>query len=167
MQYEYIHNDEKLSIDLDISGESCKVRIEGSEKELDFRYIDEHTISLLNSDGNIIAFCARSDNAVHVFIDGEKYVLKEISGEADFGGEAGGFQQEKGLVTTPMPGTIIKFLVDEGDPVEIDQGLVIVEAMKMENEIRSTVKGKVIKLNFNPGDAVNIGVPIIDLEEVE
>jgi pyruvate carboxylase subunit B len=65
-----------------------------------------------------------------------------------------------------MPGNIIKILVSEGDIVEKDQGLVIVEAMKMENEIRATFKAKVKKINFKPGDAVDVGKSIIDLEEI-
>jgi biotin carboxyl carrier protein len=53
-----------------------------------------------------------------------------------------------------MPGKIIAVLVAEGDAVEKGQGLVIVEAMKMENEVRSPVTGAVREIKVKPGDTV-------------
>ncbi|MBL7190254.1 hypothetical protein ISS30_01020 [bacterium] len=150
-----------------MSKESCRVNINGAEKDYDVRFIDENSLSLLNTEENLTVYFAISKDTIHIFVNGEKYTVKETGGDSDFGGAGAGSVQEKGLVTTPMPGTIIKFLVKEGDVVEVDQGLVIVEAMKMENEIRSTIKGKVVKLNFQAGDAVDVGIPIIDLEELE
>jgi len=64
----------------------------------------------------------------------------------------------------PMPGKVVKLLVKEGDIVEVGQGLVIVEAMKMEHEIKSTMEATVKKVNFSAGDLVNLGDVIIELE---
>ena len=63
-----------------------------------------------------------------------------------------------------MPGNLIKVMVKEGDAVEEGQALVIVEAMKMENEIRSPSNGIVKSVNFSVGDLVDAGVPIVELE---
>ncbi len=57
-------------------------------------------------------------------------------------------------VTSPMPGKIVKVLVAVGDEVKEGQGLVVVEAMKMENEMRSPKDGKVIELHVREGQAV-------------
>jgi biotin carboxyl carrier protein len=67
--------------------------------------------------------------------------------------EAEGRQQ----VLAPMPGKIIRVLVKVGDSVEMKQGLVVVEAMKMQNEIRSPKSGKVERLMVIEGQAVNTG----------
>jgi biotin carboxyl carrier protein len=67
--------------------------------------------------------------------------------------EAEGRQQ----IVAPMPGKVIRLLVNAGDEVEVAQGLVIVEAMKMQNEIRSPKKGKVERLHVKEGQAVNAG----------
>jgi biotin carboxyl carrier protein len=67
--------------------------------------------------------------------------------------EAEGRQQ----VVAPMPGKVIRLLVNSGDEVEAGQGLVVVEAMKMQNEIRSPKKGKVERLQVKEGQAVNAG----------
>lgn len=67
--------------------------------------------------------------------------------------EAEGRQQ----IVAPMPGRVIRLLVNAGDEVEAGQGLVVVEAMKMQNEIRSPKKGKVERLQVKEGQNVNAG----------
>jgi len=67
--------------------------------------------------------------------------------------EAAGRQQ----IIAPMPGKVIRLLVNPGDEVEAGQGLVVVEAMKMQNEIRSPKKGKVERLQVKEGQNVNAG----------
>jgi biotin carboxyl carrier protein len=67
--------------------------------------------------------------------------------------EAEGRQQ----VLAPMPGKIVRVLVKAGDKVELKQGLLVVEAMKMQNEIRSPKSGTVERLLAVEGQAVNAG----------
>jgi biotin carboxyl carrier protein len=56
-----------------------------------------------------------------------------------------------------MPGKVVRFLVTENSTVEAGQGVVVVEAMKMQNEIKSPKKGRVVKLAVAEGAAVNAG----------
>jgi len=60
-------------------------------------------------------------------------------------------------LVAPMPGKVVRFLVAENSPVEAGQGVVVVEAMKMQNEIKSPKKGVVLKLSVGEGAAVNAG----------
>jgi biotin carboxyl carrier protein len=60
-------------------------------------------------------------------------------------------------LVAPMPGKVVRFLVGENSPVEAGQGVVVVEAMKMQNEIKSPKKGTVVKLAVAEGAAVNAG----------
>jgi biotin carboxyl carrier protein len=69
------------------------------------------------------------------------------------GVEAEGRQQ----VLAPMPGKVMRLLVAEGETVEAGQGLVVIEAMKMQNEIRSPKSGKVGRLLAKEGQTVNAG----------
>jgi len=55
----------------------------------------------------------------------------------------------------PMPGTIIRYLVKEGDEVKAGDGVVVLEAMKMENVLAAPEDGKIKVMNFKPGDKVN------------
>ncbi len=57
-------------------------------------------------------------------------------------------------ITSPIPGRIVKVLVAPGDEVKEGQGLVVVEAMKMENEMKSPKDGKVVEVHVREGQAV-------------
>jgi 3-methylcrotonyl-CoA carboxylase alpha subunit len=63
-----------------------------------------------------------------------------------------------------MPGKIVKVLVAPGDRVERDQGLVIIEAMKMENELKSEVPGVVSEVRVAEGDTVVNGALLLIVE---
>jgi len=60
-------------------------------------------------------------------------------------------------IVAPMPGKVVRILAAEGDEVEIGSGVAVVEAMKMQNEIKSPKKGKVQKILVEQGAAVNAG----------
>ncbi len=64
-------------------------------------------------------------------------------------------------VLAPMPGKIIRVLVKAGDSIEMKQGLVVVEAMKMQNEIRSPKSGVVERIMVTEGQTVNTGEVIV------
>ena len=68
---------------------------------------------------------------------------------------AGGpVSSERGMVLSPMQGTIVKVSVKAGDRVAADQQICILEAMKMENEIKSPMDGELVELKVRPGDTV-------------
>ena len=63
-----------------------------------------------------------------------------------------------------MPGRVTAVLVEEGAEVTTGQGIVVLEAMKMENEIRAEHDGKVSKIHVQPGQAVDTGNPLFEME---
>jgi biotin carboxyl carrier protein len=67
-------------------------------------------------------------------------------------------------VTAPMPGKVVRVLVDTGDLVETSQGLVVVEAMKMQNELKATRPGRVIEIRAREGETVGAGETLVVLE---
>ena len=70
-------------------------------------------------------------------------------------------------IVAPMPGMVVKVEVSEGDRVEAGEGVVIVEAMKMENELRSTGAGVVTRVHVREGDAVEKDQVLVDLAPLE
>ena len=62
-----------------------------------------------------------------------------------------------GVVAAPMQGTIVRVHVKAGDQVEVNQPLCVLEAMKMENEVRSPAAGEVVDLRIQAGDTVALG----------
>jgi pyruvate carboxylase subunit B len=72
-----------------------------------------------------------------------------------------------GVIKAPMPGSVVKVLVADGDEVEVGQSLVIVEAMKMENDVRSPIDGVVKAVNVAAGDSVGTTEAMIEIEATE
>ena len=70
-------------------------------------------------------------------------------------------------INAQMPGKIVKVLVSVGESVEVDQGLLIIEAMKMENEITSPIEGVVTEVEVREGDAVETDALLVVVEPPE
>jgi len=77
-----------------------------------------------------------------------------------------GFEAHQGVeqVVSVMPGKVVRILVQEGDSVQAGQGLVVVEAMKMENEVPSPKEGVVRKIAVEPGKTVDSGALLVEVE---
>ena len=60
-------------------------------------------------------------------------------------------------ITAPMPGKVVRVQIETGASVEKGSGIVVVEAMKMQNEMKSPRAGVVVSINVKPGDTVNAG----------
>jgi biotin carboxyl carrier protein len=67
-------------------------------------------------------------------------------------------------IRSPMPGKIVRLLVSPGDHVQAGQGLVVVEAMKMQNEMKASREGTVSKVSVSAGDTVTAGDILVILE---
>jgi biotin carboxyl carrier protein len=90
-------------------------------------------------------------------LDERRKKMKEAqAGRLDHGGAA--------LVSSPMPGKVMKLLVAEGDEITEGQGVVVVEAMKMENELKSPIAGIVKSIKAHEGDAVESGAALVLIE---
>ena len=67
------------------------------------------------------------------------------------------------IVKSPMPGRVVKVLIAKGDVVEIGQGLLVLEAMKMENEVRARIAGTVAEVHVAPGATVEGNAKLVTL----
>ena len=67
-------------------------------------------------------------------------------------------------IKSPMPGKVIRVLVKKGDAVETGQGLVVVEAMKMQNEMKAPRTAQVLEVRVAAGDTVTAGETLVVLE---
>jgi biotin carboxyl carrier protein len=79
-------------------------------------------------------------------------------------GRGGSEYDGPGHVSTPMPGRIVKLLVRPGDVVTARQGVIVVEAMKMENELRAPRGGTVSAVHVEEGATVEAGATLITIE---
>lgn len=160
--YEFLFEDETLEVKIDRNGNLIKVF--SGENEYTFVPTENSSIYHLNLNGTRhIAAVAHHKGVYYVDIDSMLFELKEKSDD-DFAGGAGGGAGEKDKIFAPMPGKVVKLLVKEGDAVKEKQPMVIVEAMKMENQVNSKAAGVVKSVNFAEGDQVDTESPIIELE---
>lgn len=86
--------------------------------------------------------------------------LTHLAQESRGGSGSGGRSQ----VTAYMPGRVVALLVSEGDEVEEGQGVLVLEAMKMENEIPAESSGVIRRLLVECGQAVDSGDPLFEVE---
>jgi biotin carboxyl carrier protein len=72
--------------------------------------------------------------------------------------------QGRQKIIAPMPGKVVRLLVAVGDAVEAGQGLIVVEAMKMQNEMKSPKAGMVVEMKTKPGATVTAGEILVVIE---
>jgi pyruvate carboxylase subunit B len=70
-----------------------------------------------------------------------------------------------GVIKAPMPGLVVRVEVSKGATVEVGEGVVVVEAMKMENELKAQVRGVVEQVHVKAGDRVEKGAPLVTLTQ--
>ena len=107
---------------------------------------------------------ARGKEKLLVALCGREYTLEVIDPRTQFrrSGAAHGDGQQ--ILTAPMPGKVIRRLVEEGDQVEAGQGVLVVEAMKMQNEMKANRAGRVVSLPVLVGGTVGAGDTLAILE---
>jgi biotin carboxyl carrier protein len=106
-----------------------------------------------------------SDGAMQLGIRGRRYAA-EVRDPRAFRNRRAGAGEGSGplRLVAPMPGKVVRILKAEGEAVEPGEGVVVVEAMKMQNEIRSPRKGVVKQILATPGAAVNAGQALAVVE---
>ena len=146
-------------IELERDASGWRVMLDGRSVAVDAAEIAPHTISIL-LDGQSFEISVRpSPDAKLKLQTGTHEFTAEIidprawSGRRHANVEAQGRQQ----IVAPMPGKVVRLLVKAGDHVEAGQGLLVVEAMKMQNEIRSPKSGIVERVLVREGQPVNAG----------
>ncbi|TNF00280.1 MAG: biotin/lipoyl-binding protein [Deltaproteobacteria bacterium] len=96
-----------------------------------------------------------------IIVDGKTYQI----GPIERGAAAKSAEGE--AMSSPMPGKILKLLVKEGDKVSKGEGLLIMEAMKMEHTIKAANDGILEKFHYSEGDLVDGGVELVELKGLE
>ena len=143
------------------------VGVDGHERAVDAVRIDDHTLSLLmggaSHEVTIVPDQVTGQLSVGIGAVPLSVGLNSSRkwGRKDDGGSARGGPQR---VVAPMPGKIARILVKAGEPVSVRQPLVVIEAMKMENELRAAREGVVAQLLVKEGQSVDAGTLLLVVE---
>jgi biotin carboxyl carrier protein len=145
---------------------SWRILLDGDAQDASAAEVAPYTYSvLLNGESHQIRIAPHADGSLTLhskLADYSAVVADPRSWRARRHGalEAEGRQQ----IAAPMPGKVVRLLIRQGEAVEAGQGLLVVEAMKMQNEIRSPKSGKVERLFVSEGQAVNAGEVLLWVE---
>ena len=159
--------DQSYTIEIEEIGKSLyRVAVDGNEFLVDGKKTGRTNYSLIVDNRSFEIEVDHTEDEYRVLVDGRNYHINLVDERrVRVGGTQSGLElQGRQLISVPMPGKIIAVLVSEGDAVEKGQGLVIVEAMKMENEVRSPATGTVRDIKVKPGDTVEGGAVLVVVE---
>ena len=162
---------------VDVGGKNIEVELDGSSVRVDGVEVEAHLADL---PGTPIALLTIGDEVHRVAVtrgssrgryalsvDGWRYDVEALDERThairQLSAAASGPVGPAPLIA-PMPGLIVRVNVEVGSVVQPGQGLVVMEAMKMENELRSSSAGVVKALRVKPGVAVERGATLVELE---
>jgi biotin carboxyl carrier protein len=147
------------SVELERSADRWKITLDGKPVDADAVEITPNTLSVLLDGQSYEVRISPSPDGVLRIQTGLEEFTAEVSDPRAWRGRRHGTLEAEGRqqVLAPMPGKVIRVLVKAGDKVEAGQGLLVVEAMKMQNEIRSPKGGTVERLQVKEGQPVNAG----------
>lgn len=164
MEFEFLVDDKIHKISLE-KKENKFVFSDGKKTfEAEIQLISPNEISILIGERSHKVYFAEDKEKRYFYVGGNQFIVKELgaTGESFQRGEEKA-AEDKLMVKSPMPGKVIKINVAENEEIRRNQTLAIVEAMKMENEIRSTIEGIVKKIFVSAGDLVDSEKPLIEL----
>ncbi len=158
------HDDKEIEVEVERHGGGYRVRIGERWIEADLVDAGGFVRSLRLEDGTQFSLIHHREGNLHEITLGSTTILVEIidplaqrrrRGDDDMG--AGG------VVKALMPGRVVRVLVSKGDTVQRGAGLLILEAMKMENEIQAPIDGLVDEILVTSGDTVESGADLVHI----
>jgi len=155
--------DSKGIHELDVNRKGDVLSLKYNELSLDLTVNELPNAGYIIQQDERIVRChaVRVKDEIFIHFDGKTWNFKDVTRDNVVEGSTGG--EDDNRVLAPMPGSVIKLLVNKGDEVKRDQPLVIVEAMKMENEVRALMNGIVDKVHVEAGQQVGFGEIMIEL----
>ena len=152
MTYSFKLNNQIYKVNIEEDENMVVVEIDGEEHRVEYNQLDENLFSIILDGKSLTIGTFKSGKQLQVFYDGNLYELESITGRelSKSGGMGTGLE-----VISPMPSRVVKILKEEGDEVEQDEGVVVVEAMKMESELKAPQSGRIKTIKVKEGDAVD------------
>jgi biotin carboxyl carrier protein len=155
-----LEGDRERRVSIERAGAGFAIEIDGRRFVVDHQAVGDRVSSLL-IDGHQWEVSAQADGEgryrIGVGGDETSVEVRDPLRHLALGSDATTRDDGKRAVTAYMPGRVVAVLVEEGSRVEAGHGVVVLEAMKMENEIRCEVSGVLIKLHVQAGQSVEGG----------
>ena len=159
MKYEVHISGKTHIVEFERNGDGWQAKLDRDSSVADVVETAPNVFSVLLAGRSLEVYVTPSSGGqLQLQTRGREFVAEVIDprswrGRRHSAAEAEGRQQ----IVAPMPGKVVRLLVNVGDAVDVGQGLLVVEAMKMQNEIRSPKGGTVERVLVAEGQAVNAG----------
>jgi biotin carboxyl carrier protein len=171
MKYHLDIADRERAVEVQRQPHGYRVAIDGRMTLVDAVRVSADTWSLIIRDGegrarSVDASVVREngDGSLQVYVEGHRIPVTVRTGRRRVREDASSRSAGPQRVIAPMPGKIVRVLVKQGDFVRPRQGLVVVEAMKMENELRAIREGRVRDVFVVEGQPVEAGTALVTVE---
>ncbi|GAC1433282.1 MAG: acetyl-CoA carboxylase biotin carboxyl carrier protein subunit [Terriglobales bacterium] len=165
MIYEVNVEGKKHRVELNLANGSPRCRIDSQDQAIEIAVLGHNTLSLLIA-GTSYSISRESRGSDFYIWVGSRPWKVEVADPRSWRGRKKLTDNETGPVKliASMPGKVVRVLTAEGAEVQAGEGVLVVEAMKMQNEIKSPRKGIVQKIAFGEGDNVNAGEVLAIIE---
>jgi len=157
MTYDVILDGKAYRLELSRAEDRWLCRVDGRTIEVDAVLARPDVLSLRLGNQAFEIKCERVAGDLHLWVGSQRFAA-EIRDPRSLRGRSRALDDHgPRKLTAPMPGKVVRLLATEGATVEAGSGVVVVEAMKMQNEIKSPKKGTLQKILVREGTAVNAG----------
>jgi biotin carboxyl carrier protein len=164
MLYDITIDGKNYRLDLNRAGGHWSCRLDGRGFEVDAILVRPDVLSLRI--GNLV-YEVKSEqltNDLNLWVGTTRFAVEVRDPRSLRGRIRAGDDRGPKKVVAPMPGKVVRLLVRQGDEVEAGRAVAVVEAMKMQNEIKSPKRGTVQKILVSEGAAVNAGDVLVIVE---
>lgn len=142
----------------------CRFRFGGVERRASVEMPEPGVYSVVLDGRSYDARVERTERATFVIVDGYHFEIAVRDPRRWLGRSGGLAAGGVETLTAPMPGKVVRILALPGDQVEVGQGILVVEAMKMQNELKSSRAGKVLTVLAKEGVTVAAGEALATIE---
>ncbi len=165
MKLEFTLNGVPGRIEIVSPAPACRFRLDGSgEREASVESPEPGVYSVLMDGRSYDARIEENPGATVVVIDGFRFEVVVRDPRRLARRPGGAAREGVETIAAPMPGKVVRVLVAPGDSVEAGQGVVVVEAMKMQNEMKSSRAGRVVSVPAKEGATVTAGEALATIE---
>jgi len=154
-------NGRDMSIELLAPAPAARFQLDGTPtREAHVEIANPGVYSVLLDGRSYDAFVEETPAGLIVSLDGFRFEIQVKDPRRWTRAAAGRAAEGVQTLTSPMPGKVVRLLASPGDAVEAGQGILVVEAMKMQNELKATRAGKVLSIAAREGATVAAGEPL-------
>jgi len=166
MKWELVIDGKARSLELDECGAgrgAWELQLDRRRARADAREVEPGVYSLLIDGRSYEVKIESAGEGYCAAVNGRRYEIHARDPQRRQRGSAAG-RSGRQKVASPMPGKVARVLVKEGDEIAAGQGVAVVEAMKMQNEVRSPKAGRVVSLRAAVGAPVAAGETLAEVE---